>query len=93
MNLSLDQPIAFIDLETTGLNPSFDRIIELSVVKVRPDGSEEMKSVRLNPEMPISAGTTRVHGIKDADVAGEPNLPAVRQESAGILGWVRSVGV
>ena len=74
MNLSLNRPIAFIDLETTGLNPSFDRIIELSVLKVHPDGSEEVKSVRVNPEMPISAGATRVHGIKDADVAGEPTF-------------------
>ena len=74
MNLSLNRPIAFIDLETTGLNPSFDRIIELSVLKVHPDGSEEVKSVRVNPEMPISAGATRVHGIKDEDVAGEPTF-------------------
>ena len=44
MNLSLDRPIAFIDLETTGLNPSFDRIVELSVLKVHPDGSEEVRS-------------------------------------------------
>ena len=54
MNLSLDRPIAFIDLETTGLNPSFDRIIELSALKVHPDGSEEVKSVRVNPEIHIS---------------------------------------
>ena len=77
MNLSLDRPIAFIDLETTGLNPSFDRIIELSALKVHPDGSEEVKSVRVNPEMSISAGATRVHGIKDADVSREPTF---RQE-------------
>jgi DNA polymerase-3 subunit epsilon len=85
MNLSLDQPIAFIDLETTGLNPSFDRIIELSVVKVLPDGSEEMKSVRVNPEMPISAGATRVHGIKDADVADEPTF---RQYAKNLLAFL-----
>ena len=47
MNISLDRPIAFIDLETTGLNPSFDRIVELSALKVHPDGSEEVKSVRV----------------------------------------------
>ena len=47
MNLSLDRPIAFIDLETTGLNPLFDRIIELSALKVYPDASEEVKSVRV----------------------------------------------
>ena len=48
MNLSLDRPIAFIDLETTGLNPSFDRIVELSALKVYRDGSEEVKSVRVD---------------------------------------------
>jgi DNA polymerase-3 subunit epsilon len=85
MNLSLDQPIAFIDLETTGLNSSFDRIIELSVLKVHPDGSEEMKSVRVNPEMPISAGAAKVHGIKDADVAGEPTF---RQYAKNLMAFL-----
>jgi len=85
MNLALDRPIAFIDLETTGLNPSFDRIIELSALKVHPDGSEEVKSVRVNPEMPISAGATRVHGIKDADVAGEPTF---RQYAKNLLAFL-----
>ena len=85
MNLSLDQPIAFIDLETTGLNSSFDRIIELSVLKVHPDGSEEMKSVRVNPEMPISAGAAKVHGIKDADVAVEPTF---RQYAKNLMAFL-----
>ena len=85
MNLSLDRPIAFIDLETTGLNPSLDRIIELSALKVYPDGSEEVESVRVNPEMPISAGATRVHGIKDADVAGEPTF---RQYAKNLLAFL-----
>ena len=85
MNLSLDRPIAFIDLETTGLNPSFDRIVELSALKVHPDGSEEVKSVRVNPEMPISAGATRVHGIKDADVAGEPTF---RQYAKNLMAFL-----
>ena len=85
MNLSQDRPIAFIDLETTGLNPSFDRIIELSALKVHPDGSEEVKSVRVNPEMPISAGATRVHGITDADVAGEPTF---RQYAKNLLAFL-----
>ena len=85
MNLSLDRPIAFIDLETTGLNPLFDRIIELSALKVYPDASEEVKSVRVNPEMPISAGATRVHGIKDEDVAGEPTF---RQYAKNLLAFL-----
>jgi len=85
MNLSLDRPIAFIDLETTGLNPSFDRIVELSALKVHPDGSEEVKSVRVNPEMPISAGATRVHGINDADVGREPTF---RQYAKNLLAFL-----
>jgi DNA polymerase-3 subunit epsilon len=85
MNLSLDRPIAFIDLETTGLNSSFDRIIELSVLKIHPDGSEEMKSVRVNPEIPISAGATKIHGIKDADVAGEPTF---RQYAKNLMAFL-----
>ena len=72
MDIALDRPIVFIDIETTGLNPSFDRIVELSVLKVHPDGSVEERTVRLNPEMPITLGATRVHGIKDEDVADQP---------------------
>ncbi|MFC1861627.1 exonuclease domain-containing protein, partial [Chloroflexota bacterium] len=71
-NLKLDRPIAFIDIETTGLRPYADRIVELSILKIRPDGSEEYKNHRINPEIPIPAETTAVHGITDADVAGEP---------------------
>ncbi len=71
-NLKLDRPIAFIDIETTGLRPYADRIVELSILKICPDGSEEYKNHRINPEIPIPAETTAVHGITDADVAGEP---------------------
>ena len=85
VNLSLDRPMVFIDLETTGLNPSFDRIIELSALKVHPDGSEEVKSVRLNPEMPISVGATRVHGITDPDVAREPTF---RQSAKNLMAFL-----
>jgi len=71
-NLNLDRPLAFIDVETTGLNPYVDRIVELSILKIHPDGSKEYKSHRVNPEMPIPPEATTVHGITDADVAGEP---------------------
>ena len=71
-NLKLDRPIAFIDIETTGLRPYADRIVELSILKIHPDGSEEYKNHRINPEIPIPAETTAVHGITDANVAGEP---------------------
>ena len=70
-NLKLERPLAFIDIETTGLRPHTDRIVELSILKVHPDGSEEYKSHRVNPGLPIPAETTAIHGITDADVSKE----------------------
>jgi len=71
-NLRLERPIAFIDVETTGLNPYSDRIVELSILKVHPDSSEEYKSHRIKPGIPIPASATAIHGITDADVENEP---------------------
>lgn len=71
-NLQLDRPIAFIDLETTGISLSADRIIELTVLKIHTDGTEELKSTRINPEIPIPAEATSIHGITDDDVADKP---------------------
>ena len=71
-NLKLQRQIVFIDVETTGLNTSYDRIIELTVLKIFPEGTEEQKSVRFNPDFPIPSAATKVHGIKDEDVAQEP---------------------
>ena len=73
-NLSLDKPLAFIDVETTGLKPSLDRIVELSVLKIHPDGKREYTSHRINPEIPIPAEATNIHGITDRDVASEPKF-------------------
>lgn len=53
MNLNLKRPIVFFDLETTGVDTSHDRIVEISMIKVMPDGEEIVKTRRLNPEMPI----------------------------------------
>ncbi len=71
-NIKLERPIVFIDVETTGKNPYTDRVVELSILRVQQDGSEEYKSHRVNPRVPIPAEATAVHGITDADVAGEP---------------------
>lgn len=71
-NLKLKRPLAFIDVETTGLSPYSDRIVELSILKIYPDGKEEYKSHRINPGIPIPADATAIHGISDADVASEP---------------------
>jgi len=73
-NLTLERPLAFIDVETTGLRPSSDRIVELSILKIHPDGNKEYKSHRINPEIPIPADVTAIHGITDADVACEPKF-------------------
>ena len=62
-NLQHDRPIAFLDLETTGVNPSQDRIVELTVLKILPDGSEQLKSERINPMMPIPPGQQPCMGL------------------------------
>jgi DNA polymerase-3 subunit epsilon len=71
-NLKLDRPIAFIDLETTGISLSADRIVELTVLKINPDSTEEFKSTRINPQIPIPTEATNIHGITDDDVADKP---------------------
>ncbi|MDE5887890.1 MAG: 3'-5' exonuclease [Muribaculaceae bacterium] len=74
MKLKLERPLIFFDLETTGTNITHDRIVELSYIKVFPDGTDERKTRRLNPEMPIPAESTAIHHITDADVANEPTF-------------------
>ncbi len=73
-NLSLIRPIAFIDIETTGLNTQLDRIVEISIIKIHPDEKEELLSSRINPEIPIPIETTKIHGITNADVEGKPTF-------------------
>ncbi|MBP6455896.1 MAG: 3'-5' exonuclease [Chitinophagaceae bacterium] len=80
MNLNLKKPIACVDLETTGVNTNHDRIVEIAIIKVHPDGREEEKLMRLNPTIPIPAESTAVHGITDADVANEPTFKDVANE-------------
>ena len=77
MQLNLKRPLVFFDLETTGINISTDRIVEISYLKVYPDGLEEAKTMRINPGMPIPPEATAVHKITDADVAGCPTFKEV----------------
>jgi DNA polymerase III subunit epsilon len=79
MKLNLNRPLAFFDLETTGLNIASDRIIELSVLKVNPDGSQEVVNTRINPEMPVSPKATAIHGIKDSDLVSSPKFGEIAQ--------------
>lgn|SRR5690606_9296265 len=68
MELKLKRPLAFFDLETTGVNIAVDRIVELSILKISPDGKEEVLTMRVNPEMPIPAESSVFHGVYDEDV-------------------------
>jgi len=71
-NLKLHRPIAFIDIETTGVDPYSDRIVEISVLKVFPDGKEDFRSARINPGIHIPEDATKIHGISDSDVVDQP---------------------
>ncbi|WP_428331174.1 exonuclease domain-containing protein [Mucilaginibacter sp.] len=71
MKLNLKRPLAFFDLETTGTNIGVDRIVEISIIKLHPDGSEEVKTWRVNPGMPIPLESSLVHGIYDEDIKDE----------------------
>jgi len=74
MELKLNRPICFFDLETTGINIAKDRIVEISILKVFPNGNKESHTWRVNPEMKIPAVTTAIHGITDEMVANEPTF-------------------
>lgn len=79
MKLRLERPIVFFDLETTGTNVTRDRIIELSYIKVFPDGREEEESMLINPGMPIPPESTAVHHITDDDVADKPRFEEITE--------------
>jgi DNA polymerase-3 subunit epsilon len=85
MELKLERPLIFFDLETTGTNITKDRIVELSYVKVYPDGHEETKSRRINPEMPIPPASTAVHHITDEDVKDAPTFRQVAKALSQIF--------
>lgn len=85
MNLNLTKPLAFFDLETTGLNIASDRIIEISIVKINIDGTKEVKTKLINPTIPISPESTAIHGISDDDVKNEPSFKQISKELAKFL--------
>jgi DNA polymerase-3 subunit epsilon len=85
MELNLRKPLVIFDLETTGVNIAFDRIVELSALKVHPGGEEEWLTFRINPGIPISPEATRIHGITDADVANAPHFKDVARKVASFL--------
>lgn len=74
MTLKLERPLVIFDLETTGIQLTTDRIIEMYLIRVMPDGSETHWESRFHPEMPIPSASTAIHGIKDQDVANAPRF-------------------
>ncbi|MEN9701775.1 MAG: hypothetical protein RIR55_1101, partial [Bacteroidota bacterium] len=80
MPLSLSRPICFIDLETTGINVSTDRIVEIAIVKIGVDGTKQVKRRLVNPEMPIPKESSDVHGITDEMVKDAPSFKALANE-------------
>jgi DNA polymerase-3 subunit epsilon len=74
MELNLTKPICFFDLETTGTNVAKDRIVEIAILKVFPNGNKESKTWLVNPEMPIPKEVVAIHGISDEKVANEPTF-------------------
>ncbi|MEO8431853.1 MAG: 3'-5' exonuclease [Acidobacteriota bacterium] len=83
--LVLDRPVVVFDTETTGTNPRSDRIVEIACLKVHADGRRDCWVRRINPRMPIPAGSTAIHGIRDADVAHLPGFAEVAAELAAFL--------
>ncbi|UKN03067.1 3'-5' exonuclease [Paracrocinitomix mangrovi] len=86
MHLNLSKPIAFFDLETTGLNISNDRIVEIAILKIEPDHSEKSYTQRLNPEMEISEESISIHGITNEDVKDCPTFLEKAQEIKDFFG-------
>ena len=85
MKLNLKNPLVFFDLETTGTNINSDRIVEICYLKVYPNGNEESKTMRINPEMHIPEASSAIHGIYDEDVAQEPTFKQIARSLAKFI--------
>ena len=85
MELNLKKPIAFFDLETTGINIAQDRIVEISILKIDPGGKEDNLTIRVNPTIPISPEATKIHGISDKDIEDAPKFSEVAKNLTHFL--------
>lgn len=83
--LNLDRPLAVLDLETTGLAVRQDRIVEIAILKIHPDGKKTRYCTRVNPGIPIPPEATKVHRIRDRDVKGKPPFGKIARKVARIL--------
>ncbi len=82
MKLNLNNPLLFFDIESTGLNVAKDRIVEISALKVLPNGDQELKTRRINPTIPITPEAQKVHGISNEDVADCPTFKEIAKSMA-----------
>ena len=85
MKINIKNPIIFFDLETTGINVAEDRIVEISYIKVYPNGKEESETIRVNPGIHIPEGATALHGITDADVAEAPTFKEIAKHISKVF--------
>jgi len=85
MGLIIKNPLVVFDLETTGIDVAKDRIVEIAVLKVFPNGNRESKVRRVNPEIPIPPEATAVHGITDADIKDAPTFKAIAKSLANYI--------
>jgi len=85
MKLNLKRPLAFFDLEATGTNIGADRIVEISIIKLHPDGSESVKTWRVHPNMPIPLESSLIHGIYDEHIKDEPKFHEIAQAVAEFI--------
>ncbi len=83
--LKLSRPLVIFDIESTGTNRRADRIIDLAIVKILPDGKQESHTFRVNPQMPIPPESTEIHGIRDEDVKDAPPFPQIARQVADLL--------
>lgn len=86
MELNLRRPLAFFDLETTGVNIATDKVVEIAIVKILPDGTEEVYTKKVNPGIPIPPASSLFHGIYDEDVKDLPTFKELAQEIADFIG-------
>jgi DNA polymerase-3 subunit epsilon len=84
-HLRLERPLVVFDLETTGVDPSADRIVQIALIRSEPDGTRRVFETLVDPERPIPPDATRIHGITDADVAGKPAFGAIRADVEALL--------
>ena len=84
--IKLERPLAILDIEATGISPRADRIVELAILRIDPDGAEQLRTWLVNPTIPIPVETTAIHGITDDVVKNCPTFAQIAGEVRGFLG-------